>query len=110
MLDAADRPFIAETASLGSRQTNIKDFFKEVANRLQAHGPAWHRVGVGVCETAVAGGANLVIDDVRAQDNYLACSVATRSELVVLIRDQDEVLGQFDGDGDIFADESHAVR
>ena len=57
-------------------------------------------VGVGVCGTAVARGANIVVDDVRLLDNYLACSAATRSELVVLIRDGGDVVGQFDVDSD----------
>jgi GAF domain-containing protein len=57
-------------------------------------------IGVGVCGTAVARGANVVVEDVRLLDNYLACSAATRSELVVLIRDGDDVVGQFDVDSD----------
>lgn len=57
-------------------------------------------VGTGVCGTAVAENRNLVVDDVRNLDNYLACSVGTRSELVVLIRDAGEVVGQFDVDSD----------
>jgi L-methionine (R)-S-oxide reductase len=57
-------------------------------------------VGRGVCGTAVAEDRNQVIEDVRELENYLACSVETRSELVVLIRDQDgQVLGQIDIDG-----------
>lgn len=57
-------------------------------------------VGVGVCGTAVAEHRNVVVDDVRDLDNYLACSVGTRSEIVVLIRDGGEVVGQFDVDSD----------
>jgi GAF domain-containing protein len=57
-------------------------------------------VGVGVCGTAVAENSNIIVDDVRARDNYLACSLETRSEVVVLIRDGYEVLGQFDIDSD----------
>jgi L-methionine (R)-S-oxide reductase len=57
-------------------------------------------VGVGVCGTAVARNANVVVDDVRRLDNYLACSVGTRSEIVVLIRDGGDVVGQFDVDSD----------
>ena len=57
-------------------------------------------VGVGVCGTAVAEGRNVVVGDVRELDNYLACSVGTRSEIVVLIRDGGEVVGQFDVDSD----------
>jgi L-methionine (R)-S-oxide reductase len=57
-------------------------------------------VGRGVCGTAVAEDRNIVVDDVRDLDNYLACSVGTRSEIVVLIRHGDEVVGQFDVDSD----------
>jgi L-methionine (R)-S-oxide reductase len=57
------------------------------------------KVGVGVCGTAVAENANQVIADVRELDNYLACSTQTRSEIVVLIRDDETILGQIDIDG-----------
>lgn len=56
-------------------------------------------VGRGVCGTAVAEDRNQVIEDVRELSNYLACSVQTRSEIVVLIRQGDTVLGQIDIDG-----------
>ena len=57
-------------------------------------------VGVGVCGTAIAEDRNVVVDDVRNVDNYLACSVHTRSEIVVLIRGANaKVLGQIDIDG-----------
>jgi GAF domain-containing protein len=56
-------------------------------------------VGVGVCGTAVARNADMNVPDVSASDNYLACSVATRSELVVLIRDgAGAIVGQIDID------------
>jgi L-methionine (R)-S-oxide reductase len=57
-------------------------------------------VGHGVCGTAVAENRNMVIADVRAVHNYLACSLETRSEIVVLIRDlnSDRILGQIDAD------------
>jgi GAF domain-containing protein len=58
------------------------------------------QVGEGVCGTAVAQDRNQVIYDVREISNYLSCSVATRSEIVVLIRNLDgEILGQIDVDG-----------
>lgn len=56
-------------------------------------------VGSGVCGTAVKEGRNQVVEDVRKLENYLACSVATRSEIVVLIRQNGNVLGQIDIDG-----------
>lgn len=57
------------------------------------------KVGVGVCGTAVAENRNQVIADVRDIKNYLSCSAHTRSELVVLIRRGDEIIGQIDIDG-----------
>ena len=58
-------------------------------------------VGVGVCGTAVAERANQIVGDVTALDNYLACSLETRAEIVVLIRRGDEILGQIDIDSDV---------
>jgi len=55
-------------------------------------------VGRGVCGTAVAEKRNLNIPDVRLIANYLACSTATRSELVVLIRSGDTIHAQIDID------------
>jgi L-methionine (R)-S-oxide reductase len=58
-------------------------------------------VGRGVCGTAVATGRDQNIGDVRAIENYLACNTFTRSELVVLIRRGDLILGQIDVDSDV---------
>lgn len=55
-------------------------------------------VGEGVCGRAVAEKMNQNVPDVTAIDNYLTCSPETRSELVILIRAGDEVLGQIDLD------------
>jgi len=57
-------------------------------------------IGDGVCGTAVAENSNQLVTDVRQLDNYLACSLHTRSELVVLIHHEDEIVGQFDIDSD----------
>lgn len=57
-------------------------------------------VGKGVCGTAVAENANQIVEDVSTLDNYLACSLTTKSEIVVLIRDEaGTILGQIDIDG-----------
>jgi L-methionine (R)-S-oxide reductase len=58
-------------------------------------------VGRGVCGTAVAENMNQIIEDVREIENYLACNLETRSEIVVLIRHPDtgKILGQIDVDG-----------
>lgn len=55
-------------------------------------------VGQGVCGTAVLEKKNQNVADVTQVENYLACSPDTRSELVVLIRAGDEILGQIDID------------
>jgi L-methionine (R)-S-oxide reductase len=57
-------------------------------------------VGKGVCGTAVATGQDQNVPDVRAVENYLACNTWTRSELVVLIRRGERILGQIDVDSD----------
>ena len=56
-------------------------------------------VGRGVCGTAVAERRNQVIEDVSALGNYLSCSVTTKSEIVVLIERNGDILGQIDVDG-----------
>src|SRR3954468_4040513 len=58
-------------------------------------------VGVGVCGTAVATREDQNVPDVRAAENYLACNAWTRSELVVLIRRGELILGQIDIDSDV---------
>jgi GAF domain-containing protein len=65
--------------------------------------PADHsriEVGEGVCGTAVSEDKNQVVEDVREVENYLACSIHTRSEIVVLIRHGGRIVGQFDIDSD----------
>lgn len=71
-------------------------------------------VGVGVCGTAVETGRDQNVGDVRAVENYLACNLFTRSELVVLIRKGGRIVGQIDIDSDetnpFTPDEEQAVR
>lgn len=57
-------------------------------------------VGRGVCGTAVAEERDINVPDVTELDNYLTCSAETRSEIVVLIRSRDGILGQIDIDSD----------
>jgi GAF domain-containing protein len=69
-------------------------------------------IGEGVCGTAVSEDRNQVVDDVREVENYLACSIHTRSELVVLIRDAGRIVGEFDIDSDTvgaFSQEDQAL-
>lgn len=57
-------------------------------------------VGRGICGRAVRERATVIVDDVRADPDYLACSLETRSEIVVPIMRGDRVLGEIDIDGD----------
>ncbi|MDA1194829.1 MAG: GAF domain-containing protein [Planctomycetota bacterium] len=57
-------------------------------------------VGTGICGTAVAQDEDMLVDDVREVENYLACSATVRSEVVVLIRVGGRIVGQFDLDAD----------
>ncbi|MEK6579876.1 MAG: GAF domain-containing protein [Bdellovibrionota bacterium] len=60
------------------------------------------RVGKGVCGTAVLENKDQNVPDVQSCSNYLACSVETKSELVVLIRDRSgRILGQIDIDSHV---------
>lgn len=71
-------------------------------------------VGHGVCGMAVATGTDQNVGDVTSRENYIACNLFTRSELVVLIRRGTAILGQIDIDSDtpdpFTAGEEHAVR
>ena len=55
-------------------------------------------VGEGVCGAAVAEGTNKIVSDVSEIENYLSCDPHVRSEMVVLIRAGDDILGQIDID------------
>jgi L-methionine (R)-S-oxide reductase len=69
-------------------------------------------VGTGLCGQAVQERHDINTPDVSAAPGYLACSLDTRSELIVLIRRHDEILGQIDIDSDMpegFNDAEHAA-
>jgi GAF domain-containing protein len=57
-------------------------------------------LGNGICGAAATGKATIVVDDVNADPRYLACSIETKSEIVVPIMDGDRVLGEIDIDSD----------
>ncbi|MFO7894947.1 MAG: GAF domain-containing protein [Longimicrobiales bacterium] len=69
-------------------------------------------VGQGICGTAVAEKENQVVQDVSEAENYLACSPKVESEMVVLIRAGDEILGQIDIDSHekgVFTDDDESA-
>ena len=54
----------------------------------------------GICGAAATQKTTIVVDDVNADPRYLACSLETRSEIVVPILRGEEVLGEIDIDSD----------
>ncbi len=57
-------------------------------------------VGTGVCGVAVAENRDINVPDISAFDGYLTCSAETQSEIVMLIRHGERVIGQLDIDSD----------
>lgn len=55
-------------------------------------------VGIGVCGQAAGRSETVVVDDVTEEENYLACSAAVRSEIVVPIFSGDRVVAELDID------------
>jgi L-methionine (R)-S-oxide reductase len=54
----------------------------------------------GICGAAASQGETIIVDDVDADPRYLACSLETRSEIVVPIKRGDTILGEIDIDSD----------
>ena len=61
-------------------------------------------LGQGICGAAATEKATIIVDDVNADPRYLACSIETKSEIVVPILyftgDGEQVLGEIDIDSD----------
>jgi L-methionine (R)-S-oxide reductase len=57
-------------------------------------------IGQGICGAAAATGRTEVVDDVNADERYLACFPSTRSEIVVPIGYEGRVVGEIDIDSD----------
>jgi L-methionine (R)-S-oxide reductase len=54
----------------------------------------------GICGAAASARETIIVDDVDADPRYLACSLETRSEIVVPIMRGNDVLGEIDIDSD----------
>ena len=66
--------------------------------------------GRGICGQVAVSGKTFEVPDVHAQDNYLACSLATKSEIVAPIYKGENLVGQIDIDShelDPFTQEDH---
>ena len=54
--------------------------------------------GRGICGQVAESGETFVVPDVNAQDNYLACSIETKAEIVVPVYKDGKLVGQLDID------------
>jgi L-methionine (R)-S-oxide reductase len=57
----------------------------------------------GICGAAASTGKTIVIDDVNADSRYLACSLETKSEIVVPVFAHGKVVGELDIDSHFHA-------
>ncbi|HET8668653.1 MAG TPA: GAF domain-containing protein, partial [Terriglobales bacterium] len=51
-----------------------------------------------ICGAAVSTGETLIVDDVNSDPRYLACSLETKSEIVIPIRAHGGIIGELDID------------
>lgn len=58
-------------------------------------------VGAGICGASARSGRTIVVDDVSADERYIACSIETRSEIVVPVKLGGRYLAQIDVDSDV---------
>lgn len=67
--------------------------------------------GKGICGQVAVSNANFVVPDVKAQDNYIACSIHVKAEVVIPLFVNGENIGQIDIDShtaDPFTQEDEA--
>jgi L-methionine (R)-S-oxide reductase len=57
----------------------------------------------GICGAAASSGQTVVVDDVKNDPRYLACSLETKSEIVVPVFAHGEVVGELDIDSHFLA-------
>jgi len=57
----------------------------------------------GICGAAASSGKTIVVDDVNADSRYLACSLQTKSEIVVPVFAHGKVVGELDIDSHFHA-------
>lgn len=74
---------------------------RELILKAFAGEPTDHTIipfGRGICGQVAESNQNFVVDDVSAQDNYIACSINVKSEVVIPLFVNGENIGQIDID------------
>jgi GAF domain-containing protein len=76
-----------------------------VLGRYQGAMTVHTRIGLnqGICGAAASSGKTVVVDDVKKDPRYLACSIETKSEIVVPIFVHGKVAGELDIDSHFLA-------
>jgi L-methionine (R)-S-oxide reductase len=57
----------------------------------------------GICGAAASSGKTVIVDDVNSDSRYLACSIETKSEIVVPVFVKGQVVGELDIDSHFLA-------
>tara|TARA_R110001632_G_scaffold161038_7_gene279412 strand:+ start:1501 stop:1956 length:456 start_codon:yes stop_codon:yes gene_type:complete len=57
--------------------------------------------GKGICGQVAVSNANFVVPDVKGQDNYIACSITVKSEIVIPLFKDGINIGQIDIDSNV---------
>jgi L-methionine (R)-S-oxide reductase len=57
--------------------------------------------GKGICGQVAVSNKNFVVPDVTAQDNYIACSITVKSEIVIPLFVDGKNIGQIDIDSNV---------
>jgi L-methionine (R)-S-oxide reductase len=57
--------------------------------------------GKGICGQVAVSNQNFVVPDVKAQDNYIACSITVKSEIVIPLFKDGKNIGQIDIDSHV---------
>ena len=74
---------------------------KELKLGPYAGTPTDHNIipfGKGICGQVAVSNQNFVVPDVKAQDNYIACSMSVKSEIVIPVFVDGKNIGQIDID------------
>ena len=74
---------------------------EELKLRSFAGEPTDHDIipfGKGICGQVAVSNKNFVVPDVKAQDNYIACSINVKAEIVIPLFVNGENIGQIDID------------
>ncbi|MFD1094146.1 GAF domain-containing protein [Salegentibacter chungangensis] len=74
---------------------------EELKLRSFAGEPTDHTIipfGKGICGQVAVSNKNFVVSDVKAQNNYIACSIHVKAEIVIPLFHKGENIGQIDID------------